>query len=346
MNRGVRILSMLAVLLLLLIACGDSGGGVEDAAADGDAAAGGDAVDIAAVIKGLDNPFFGAMNDGIEAQADERGVPVTVQAAQDLDDTAGQADRLETLAGQDFDCYIVNPISQTNLVQPLVQLAEEGVPIVNIDSPVGEEAAADAGIEIATYIGTDNVAAGRLGAEHMNELLGGSGQVALVGGVEGDATSNARLDGFREGAGDLEIVQTVAADWDRETALTAAENILRANPDLGGLFAANDVMALGIAQALRNADLIGDIVVIGVDGIEDALDAIEQGGLTATVSQYPYTIGQLSVDACVAAGDAELPATVDAPVQLVTPDNVAQAQENFPEPVADYDNPFADLIGS
>ena len=76
---------------------------------------------------------------------------------------------------------------------------------------------------------------------------------------------------------------------------------MRANPDIKGFFAANDQMALGIGQAVKNAGKTGEIAIIGVDGIEDALKAISAGDISATVSQYPYTIGQLGVEACVAA---------------------------------------------
>lgn len=324
----------LAALLLGVAGCGG-----------GDGAAGGTDTEegsIAAVIKGLDNPFFGAMNDGIQDQAGDRGASVEVQAAQSLDDTTGQADRLTTLAGQGHDCFIVNPISETNLVQALAEVAARDVPVVNIDLPIAGAAAEQVGADIATYIGTDNVAAGRLAGEFIDETLGGEGSVALIGGIEGDPTSQARLDGFQEGIGDgIEVVTTQPGDWDRQTALTAAETILNANPDLDAFFAANDVMALGISQAVANAGLQDDVVVVGVDGIEDALDAVAQGTLTATVSQYPYVIGQMGVDACLAAiAGEDLPETVDAPVQLVTAENAEAAQENFPEPPGPYDNPF------
>lgn len=318
--------------------------GTGDTTEPADTSAAGSDEPIAAVIKGLDNPFFGAMRDGIQAEADDDDdVGVEVQAAQSLDDTTGQADRLSTLAGQDFACYIVNPISETNLVQPLADVAEQDVPIVNIDLPIATEAAEQVGAEIDTYIGTDNVQAGRIGGEFMNEHLGGSGMVALIGGIEGDPTSRARLDGFTGGAGDLEIVTTVAGDWDRQTALTQAETILNDTPDLDGFFAANDIMALGISQAVANAGRTGEVAVVGVDGIQDALAAVEQGALTATVSQYPFVIGLLGVDACQAAVDGqELPDNVDAPVQLITEDNAVEAQEQFPLPPAPFDNPFAD----
>lgn len=335
-----RILATVAcVLLLAATACQRQDGG--DGAGDTQA---GDGARIGVIIKGLDNPFFGAMRDGIESKAQELGVDVEIQAAAGIDDTSGQVARLEALAGQGFDCFVVNPITQTNLVQPLVPIARAGTPIVNIDSPIGQDAASQAGLEIATYIGTDNVAAGGLAAEEMKRAIQ-SGSVARIGGVSGDATSVARLDGFEQRAGpELEIAQTSAADWDRERALTVSTDILRANPNLRGFFAANDVMALGIVQALRNANR-DNVEVIGVDGIEDALDAVKDGSLHATVSQYPFTIGEMGLEACVAAARGEeLPAEVDAPVQVVTSDNVDQALENFPRPVEEFEDPFADLL--
>jgi ABC-type sugar transport system substrate-binding protein len=327
------------------VACG--GGGEEKEAGGGGAAEKESGpVRVGVMIKGLDNPFFAAMNDGVEAAATQTKADVEIQAAASLTDTSGQASKLEALIAQDLGCYVVNPISQTNLVQPLARVPEE-TPVVNIDSPIGTDAAEQAGLKIATYIGTDNVAAGGLAADTMAELAEG-GKIGVIGGVSGDATSNARVDGFTKGAKDrFEPLTTVAGDWDRAKALNAAEDLMRSNPDIEGFFAANDQMALGIAQAVRNADKGGDVSIVGVDGIEDALKAVEAGDMAATVSQYPYTIGQLGVEACVAAaGGEKLPANVKAPVQVVTKDNVAQAQKNFPEPVEAYESPFAAAAGS
>lgn len=347
-----RLAAAVAAAMVLLVACGrgeetaSGTGGTEAADLDAGAAGGGD-TRIAAVIKGLDNPFFQAMEQGIEAGAEAAGVEVEVQAAAAIDDTTGQADRLGTLAGQDFGCFVVNPISGNNLVQPLAQVGQAGTPIVNIDSPVEAEAAEAANLDIATYIGTDNEAAGALAGEHMLETVDEGAQVALIGGVAGDVTSQARLDGFRGVVdGQLEVVQTVDADWERQQALTAATDILGANPDLAGFFVANDDMGLGVSRAAQNEGALEDLTIISVDGVEDALQAVADGQLAATVSQYPYTIGQLGIDACAAAAaGAELPEEVEAPVLLVTGENAEDAIAAFPEPFEEVDNPFADLAG-
>jgi len=329
--------ALTAGVAMALSACGGGDGG---GAGEG---AGEEPASVAAVIKGLDNPFFQAMEKGITDGGAAAGVRTEVQSATSITDTTGQADKLTALAGQDFDCYIVNPISGTNLVQGLAQLAASGKPIVNIDSPVDPAAAEAAGIRLATYIGTDNFAAGQLAAEQMARLLPDGGSVAIVGGISGDVTSSERVEGFRSGLPEnITVLQEVAANWERQEALTQATTIIGANPDVKGFFAANDDMGLGVARAVANAGRTGQISVISVDGNPDALTAVANGELAATVAQYPYVIGKLGVDACAAAArGAELPQEVDAPVQLVTKDNVQQAIDSAPEPPAPYDNPFA-----
>jgi ribose transport system substrate-binding protein len=84
------------------------------------------------------------------------------------------------------------------------------------------------------------------------------------------------------------------------------------------------------------------VAVIGVDGIRQALAAVKTGALSATVAQYPYTIGQLGVEACLAAVRGQrVPGRLDAPIELVTRDNVARAQAHFPEPAEPFRSPFA-----
>ncbi|MET0862680.1 MAG: substrate-binding domain-containing protein [Microbacterium sp.] len=327
----MRVVIPLGVLSLALTSCasGDTGG-----SSDGEAASS----KIAAVIKGLDNPFFQAMEDGIKDASDD----VTVQAAADIGDTTGQADKLTALAGQDFGCYIVNPISGTNLIQALTQVSTAGKTIVNIDSPIDADAAKTANIDIATYIGTDNKAAGGKAGDFIAEQVEADSEVAIIGGIAGDVTSGARVDGFKAAVdGKLNVIQETAADWKREVALTAATDIIAANPNVKAFFAANDDMGLGIVKAIENAGRTGEIVVVSVDGNEDALESVKAGGLTATVAQYPYAIGQLGVQACeaAAAGD-ELPETVESPTALVTADVADDAIEAFPQPFEEFENPL------
>lgn len=311
-----------------------------------DSSSSGGSVKVAAIIKGLDNPFFQSMQQGIEDRAKSDKVSTTVQAATSITDTTGQADKLNALAGQDYSCYIVNPISGTNLIQGIAQLAAKNKTIVNIDSPIDAAAAKAASATPATYIGTDNVQAGETAGKHMTELLPSGGDLAVIGGISGDVTSNARVEGFKKGlASNLHVVQTVSANWDRQEALTQATNVLRAHPSVVGFFVANDDMALGVARAVADAGKTGKVQIISVDGIKDALEAVKSGQLAAVVAQYPYAIGSMGVEACQAAANGKtLPSNVKAPVALVTKDNADKALAATPKPFEAYSDPFADLL--
>ncbi|WP_295839943.1 substrate-binding domain-containing protein [uncultured Microbacterium sp.] len=312
----------------------------------GSPAGGSGSSSIAAVIKGLDNPFFQAMQDGITDTASTDGVNVSVQAAADTADTTGQADKLTTLAGQDMGCFIINPISGTNLVQALAPIAAKGTPVVNIDQPLDADAASAAGVTPATYIGTDNEAAGGKAGEFVAGKVAAGAKVAIIGGVAGNVTSAARIDGFKAAASGLQVVQEEAADWKRELALTKATDIIAANPDIAAFFAANDDMGLGIVKAVENAGKTGKIVVVSVDGNKDALESVAAGGLSATVAQYPFAIGQLGVQACeVAVKGGALPSNVESPTALVTEKNASDAIAKFPQPFEEFTNPLADLLG-
>jgi ABC-type sugar transport system substrate-binding protein len=300
-------------------------------------------VRLAAVIKGLDNPFFVTMRDGLVATARRHDARLQVAAAPvGVQDTTGQGGDLEQLAANSPACYVVNPISGTNLVSALAHLSDDA-PIVNIDSPVDKDAAQAVGAKISSYIGTDNVAAGRLAADTMARLVDPGAKVALIKGIPGDATSEARVRGFRQGIrGRFDVVETVAADFERAKARVAAQELQRTDDRIEGFFAVNDLMALGVADALHDAGRRGQVAVVGFDGIREALRSVKSGALSATVSQYPYAVGQLAVEACLAAvGGASLPANVAAPAQVVTADNVERALANFPRPVERFDDPFA-----
>lgn len=340
-SRAIRLAVPLGALALILAGCSGTAG------SGSSAGAGSGSTKVAAVIKGLDNPFFQAMEDGINGTAKKDDVSVTVQAAADIGDTTGQADKLTALAGQDFGCFIVNPISGNNLVQALSQVSTAGKTIVNIDSPIDADAAKTANIDIATYIGTDNKAAGGKAGDFVTSKVPAGAKVAIIGGIAGDVTSGARVDGFKAAAGSkVDVIQEAAADWKREVALTTATDIIAAHPDIQAFFAANDDMGLGIVKAVENAGLTGKITVVSVDGNKDALQSVKDGGLTATVAQYPYAIGSLGVQACqVAAAGKTLPKSVESPTALVTTADADKAIAAFPQPFATFDNPLESLLG-
>jgi ribose transport system substrate-binding protein len=268
----------------------------------------------------------------------------TFRAVTSNADLAGQAAQLRALGAAREDCYVVGPIAATSLITALRRVSG---PIVIINSPIDPAAVKRARVHLSSYVGTDDFAAGRLAGARMASLLGGSGEVALLGGWADNVNSRLRLGGFERGIQGtrLRVVARVNANYDRTTAEVAAEGILRHHPGVSGFFAANDLMALGIADSVGAAGLAGKVKIIGLDGIAGALDAVRAGSISATVSQYPYAMGQMAVEACAAAArGARLPARVDAPIALLTKANVARAITAFPTPIQGYSDAFSRIL--
>ena len=298
---------------------------------------------IGVVLNGLDNPYFVAMYQGVKDEAARRGVPVSFRAPQSHADLARQTAEIRAVVASKKDCYAISPIDPTRLVSALRGVRE---PVVFLDSPLDRAAARKAGLRIATAIGSSDVDAGRLAGGKMVSLLHGTGQVAMLGGFP---TGNGvlRLQGFQHaiaGTG-VRVVARANAAYVRVKAEAAAAEMLHTHPQLAGFFAANDLMALGAADAVAAAGRTGQVAIIGLDGIAEALAAIRSGSMSATVSQYPYVMGRMAVEACLAAArGAVLPARANAPLAVIAKANVARASAKFPRPFQPYADPFARLI--
>jgi ABC-type sugar transport system substrate-binding protein len=333
-RRAVRVALLAGLLATFVVGCGSSG---KDSQADVKG------VRLGAVIKGLDNPFFVTMREGLVATARRNDARLQVAAAPvGIQDTTGQASEVASVAAAKPACYVINPITPTNLVRALADLPGKA-PIINVDSAIGKQAASAVGVKIASYVGTDNRAGGRLAADTIARLVDPGARIAVITGISGDVPSADRAAGFEQGTrGRFKVVASIAADYVREKARRATADLLRTDPHIAGVFAVNDLMALGVADAVRAAGKSRDVQVVGFDGIREALAAVRRGRLAATVSQYPYVIGQLGVEACLAAiAGRDVPATVDAPVQVITKQNVERAQASFPRPVEPFSDPFA-----
>ena len=336
-----RKLTTAAVVSALLISLG--GCASTTATADGENE---DTTRVALVTRNLTNAYWVAWNEGAEAAFAERGVVGTVAVGNSETDIQGMSNNLSTLANQDWDCIGVVPINDSNVITPLVTAAQAGKHIIDIDALIDPEAAEAAGLDIATYIGSDNHLAGQMAAERMIELTGGEGEVAMLLGTPGEHNSTLRQEGFREAIdGTLDVAQEVAANFERAQAQTATEAILEVHPDIVGIFAANDEMGLGALRAIQIAGLEDQVHDIGVDGIQEALESVRDGGLAATVIQYPYVMSGMAVDACIALVNGhELPEYVPAPISLITADN-AQAQiDSYPLPLEEPQNPFEEML--
>lgn len=315
-----KLLILLAAIALIATACGgdDTAGGGDTAEGGGDAAEGD--VTVGLSLSTLQNPFFVSLRDGAQQAADEAGAELLVADAQD--DAQTQANDIEDLITQGVDVIVVNPVDSAAIVTSIESANSAGIPVLTVDR------GADGG-EVVSHIASDNVLGGELAGEYLFEQIGGEGQVAQLEGVAGTSAARDRGQGFQNALDEAEGVELIAsqtANFDRDEGLTVAENILQANPEIGGIFAQNDEMALGAVEAARGAGV--DLVIVGFDATDDALEAIEAGDMDATVAQQPVEMGRIAVENAIAVAQGEdVEAEVPVEVQLVTPDNVGEFRE-------------------
>ncbi|PAU48572.1 D-ribose ABC transporter substrate-binding protein [Streptomyces albireticuli] len=274
--------------------------------------------DLGLALSTMNNPFFVGIKEGAQAEAKARGLKINITDAQN--DPTQQINQMETFTSQDVKAAVINPVDSDAAV-PAVGVANRAdVPVISIDRGVN-------GGKVGSTIASDNVAGGRLAAKTLAEALGGKGEVAFLEGQPGTSAARERGKGFEEGIKAYPGIRVVArqpADFDRAKGMDVMANMLQAHRGIGGVFAANDEMALGAAKALGSASG-GRVKVVAFDGTPDGVRAVRDGSLTATVAQQPRLLGKQAVEWAVKAAEGQrLPREVKVPVVLVTRDNAAR----------------------
>lgn len=317
-----RVVGLGAFLLFLsvgsIFASGQNEGG---SSSDGGA-------EVVMILKTLSNPFWVEMKNGIEKKAEELGISVDIIATQSEDDMRGQLQLFENLINKNYKAIGFAPLSPVNLITPAVKAYEKGIYLVNIDEQINMTQLKLAGGNVSGFVTADNVEIGGKGATYIIENNPSGGQVAIIEGKAGNPSGEARKIGASKAFKDsssFELVTSQPADWDRSKALDVAANMIQRYPDLVGIYCANDVMALGVQQAVENAGKADQIMVVGTDGAPEAVDSVKNGYMAATVAQDPATVGaeclQILVDS-ISEGtqialDAE-PEFVAVPSKLIT----------------------------
>ncbi|MCY4005823.1 MAG: substrate-binding domain-containing protein [Rhodobacteraceae bacterium] len=266
------------------------------------------------LMKTLSNPFWGAMELGVREGAQEAGVEYFLQAVESDQAAEPQLNVCHTMLERQPDAMITAAINSTILLPCLKRANDMGIPVVDLDGNLDHAIAAEAGVDIAFSIGSDNVAAGAQGAEWLVGQIGAdaTGPVLVIEGLSGNITGQKRARGFAEKLSELapglEIVASLPGDWDRGKAANITNDILTSHPDLVAVFAANDGMALGSIETVYAAGKGDQVIVIGVDGNSDAVKSIKAGRLNASVAQLPYLVGKQSVEMVRAMKEGQPPA--------------------------------------
>ena len=262
-------------------------------------------------VSTLNNPFFVTLKEGAEAKAAELGVELVVLDAND--DSAKQANDIDDLISRNIAVLIVNPVD-SDAVAPSVEAAmEAGIQVIAVDRMVN-------GVDVACSIASDNVLGAELATNFLVETAGEGAKCAELQGVNGASATVDRGTGFHNIADEkLDVVASQTANFNRAEGLTVMENILQANPDITCVFAHNDEMALGAIEALAGKE----VIIAGFDATDDAIAAIKDGTLAATVAQQPDLMGATGVETAVKIINGEsVEKSVPVEVRLVTADNV------------------------
>ncbi len=303
MKKVISVLLMLVLTMGLMAGCSTS----KPEAGTTAPTATTEAKKVGLVLSTLNNPFFVTLKEGAEAKAKELGIELIVLDSQN--DPSKDMANVEDLITQGVSLILLNPTDSDAVANAVKAANDAKIPVITLDR------AANGGT-VVSHIASDNIAGGKMAADFINEKLGGKGNVIELQGIAGTSAARDRGQGFNDQlatyAG-LKIVAAQPADFDRTKGLTVMENLLQSQPDVQAVFAHNDEMALGALQAIEASGK--SIIVVGFDAIDDAVAAVKDGKMAATVAQQPELIGSMGVETAAKVLNGE---TVEAsiPVEL------------------------------
>jgi ribose transport system substrate-binding protein len=262
-----------------------------------DAAAKADAMTRIAVIpKGTTHEFWKSVHAGAVKAADELGVEITWKGPLKEDDLKAQIDVVQSFTAQGVSGIVLAPLSDKGLVGAVRQAQASKIPVVIFDSDLQ-------GQGHASFVATDNRAAGRMAGEQMEKLLDGKGYVLMLRYNEGSASTTNRENGFLEAVAKSPGIKVVSSNQyggaTVESAFALSENLLSAMKagagGVDGVFCPNESTTFGMLLALEKAGLAGKLKFVGFDSSTKLIDAIRQGHIDGLVLQNPFKMGYLAV---------------------------------------------------
>jgi ribose transport system substrate-binding protein len=270
--------------------------------------------------------FFNQMNEGAQQAADAAGVELVIFNANN--DPAAQNSAIETYIEQGVDGIAVVAIDVNGIMPAVEQAAAAGIPVVAIDAILPEDGPHQA------QIGVDNAAAGADLGGVVAEWAGANGgaKIGVVGALN-SFIQNVRLDGFTsslEGVEGITMADTVDGQNVQDVALSAAENLLTANPDMTAIYATGEPALLGAIAAVESQGRTGDVKVFGWDLTASAIKGIDEGYVQAVIQQDPAGMGAAAIDALVTLSDGgTVERNISVPVTIVTSENVGDFRSMF-----------------
>lgn len=248
--------------------------------------------DIVMLIKGQSNPYWKVLAEGATEAAKEKNIAFTLQTVINDQDAEQQLNLCETIFLNPPKALVFAAVNNTNLVPCLQKAKKAGIVLVDVDGSFTKEEVAKLDLPVVFSVASNNEELGKKAAEYLQNV---KGNVLVIEGLAGSGPGQLRLQGFKANLGtDKTIVASLPGDWDRLKAANITNDVIVQHSDLAAVFAANDMMALGAAEALRAKGMTG-VKVVGIDGVADAVKAIGEGTLTASIAQLPYLMGRNAV---------------------------------------------------
>jgi ribose transport system substrate-binding protein len=280
---------------------------------------GGEGHRIAVVPKGTTHTFWRTVQAGAKKAGGELNAEILWNGPAKETDRAGQIAIIEDFISAKVDALVMAACDAKALVPTVQQALKARIPVITIDSGIATD-------DALSFVATDNVKGAEQAGEKLAELIGEEGEVGLIPFIKGAATSDMREEGFRKAIArypNITIASTLYSQSSASDGMKAAENMLTSNPDLKGIFAANEPGAIGAAQAIKQRKLVGKVKLVAFDAADAEIRALEEGVIQALVVQDPFEMGyegvRLAVDAIQG---KEVPKVFDTGVALVTLENM------------------------
>lgn len=278
----------------------------------------GDKLTVGVTMLSMQNEFIVNVSDEMEKKAKELGVElITVDAERSA---LKQIEQVESFIAQKVDVIVMNPCEVEASSPAVTKALAAKIPIINVNSETTATPSA--------FVGSDDIESGRIAMKYIAEKLGGKGNVLMMHGYMGQAAQIKREQGAREilkQYPNLKLLAHQTAEWDRAKSMALMENWIQSyGKEINAVFAQNDEMGMGAVKALTDAGLKDKVIVVSIDAIPDALQAVKKGTLNATVFQNAQQQGAKAIETAVKIAKGEAyDKQVLIPFQLVTQENVS-----------------------
>lgn len=279
--------------------------------------------EIAVIVKTVNSTFWQNVQKGANAaQKDANGYSLTFQGPAAESAIADQVNMVENAVNRKVAGIVLAPSDPDALVPAVKKAWEAKIPVVIIDSMLS-----DAGKQYyQAFLSTDNEKAGEMSAKALVDKVGKTGKIAIMSYVAGAGSEIGRVGGFTKyikANSQLQIVGPFYSQSQMATALNQTTDVLASNPDLKGIFGANEPTAIGMGRAIVQAGKAGKVVAVGFDGNQDLQGFVKDGTLEAIAVQGSFQMGQLGVQSIVKLlAKQEVPKFLDTGVVIVTKGNI------------------------